>query len=70
MKYRYLDIRRPVIQKNLLMRSNLSLEIRKFLVSKQFVEVETPYLIKSTPEGARDFIVPSRMNKGDFYALP
>ncbi len=70
MKYRYLDIRRPVIQGNLLMRSNLSLEIRKFLVSKQFVEVETPYLIKSTPEGARDFIVPSRMNKGDFYALP
>ena len=70
MKYRYLDIRRPVIQKNLLMRSNLSLEIRKFLVSKQFVEVETPYLIKSTPEGARDFVVPSRMNKGDFYALP
>ena len=70
MKYRYLDIRRPVIQKNLLMRSNLSLEIRKFLVSKEFVEVETPYLIKSTPEGARDFIVPSRMNKGDFYALP
>lgn len=70
MKYRYLDIRRPVIQRNLLMRSNLSLEIRKFLVSKQFVEVETPYLIKSTPEGARDFIVPSRMNKGDFYALP
>ena len=65
-----MDIRRPVIQKNLLMRSNLSLEIRKFLVSKQFVEVETPYLIKSTPEGARDFIVPSRMNKGDFYALP
>ena len=70
MKYRYLDIRRPVIQNNLLMRSNLSLEIRKFLVSKGFVEVETPYLIKSTPEGARDFIVPSRMNKGDFYALP
>ena len=70
MKYRYLDIRRPVIQNNLLMRSNLSLEIRKFLVSKEFVEVETPYLIKSTPEGARDFIVPSRMNKGDFYALP
>ena len=70
MKYRYLDIRRPMIQNNLIMRSNLSLEIRKFLVSKEFVEVETPYLIKSTPEGARDFIVPSRMNKGDFYALP
>jgi aspartyl-tRNA synthetase len=70
MKYRYLDIRRPVIQNNLLMRSNLNLEVRKFLVSKGFVEVETPYLIKSTPEGARDFIVPSRMNKGDFYALP
>ena len=70
MKYRYLDIRRPVIQNNLLMRSNLSLEIRKFLVSKEFIEVETPYLIKSTPEGARDFIVPSRMNKGNFYALP
>ena len=70
MKYRYLDIRRPVIQKNLFVRSNLNLEIRKFLVSKDFVEVETPYLIKSTPEGARDFIVPSRMNKGEFYALP
>ena len=70
MKYRYLDIRRPVIQNNLIMRSNLSLEIRKFLVSKEFIEVETPYLIKSTPEGARDFIVPSRMNKGNFYALP
>ena len=70
MKYRYLDIRRPMIQNNLIMRSNLSLEIRKFLVSKEFIEVETPYLIKSTPEGARDFIVPSRMNKGDFYALP
>ncbi|MFL2591443.1 MAG: aspartate--tRNA ligase [Flavobacteriaceae bacterium] len=70
MKYRYLDIRRPIIQNNLIMRSNLSLEIRKFLASKEFVEVETPYLIKSTPEGARDFIVPSRMNKGNFYALP
>ena len=70
MKYRYLDIRRDKIKDNLLLRNKLSLETRKYLNSIDFVEVETPYLIKSTPEGARDFIVPSRMNSGQFYALP
>jgi len=70
MKYRYLDIRRDKIKENLLLRNQLSLETRKYLNSIDFVEVETPYLIKSTPEGARDFIVPSRMNSGQFYALP
>ena len=70
MKYRYLDIRRDPIKNNLLLRNRLSLETRKYLNSINFVEVETPYLIKSTPEGARDFIVPSRMNEGQFYALP
>ena len=70
MKYRYLDIRRDKIKENLLLRNKLSLETRKYLNSIDFVEVETPYLIKSTPEGARDFIVPSRMNSGQFYALP
>jgi aspartyl-tRNA synthetase len=70
MKYRYLDLRRNAVQKNLLFRSNLALETRKYLAAQDFVEVETPNLIKSTPEGARDFVVPSRMNKGQFYALP
>ena len=70
MKYRYLDIRRVPIKENLLLRNKVSIETRKYLNSKDFVEVETPYLIKSTPEGARDFIVPSRMNEGQFYALP
>ena len=70
MKYRYLDIRRDEIKNNLLLRNKLSLETRKYLNNIDFIEVETPYLIKSTPEGARDFIVPSRMNLGQFYALP
>ena len=70
MKYRYLDIRRAPVQKKLIFRSKLALETRKYLDSQNFVEVETPFLIKSTPEGARDFVVPSRMNKGEFYALP
>ena len=70
MKYRYLDLRRNAVQKNLLFRSNLAIETRKYLADQGFVEVETPNLIKSTPEGARDFVVPSRMNKGQFYALP
>ncbi len=70
MKYRYLDIRRNPIKENLILRSKVSTESRKYLDSQGFVEIETPYLIKSTPEGARDFIVPSRMNKGQFYALP
>ena len=70
MKYRYLDIRRNIIKDNLFLRNKLSLETRKYLSNIDFIEVETPYLIKSTPEGARDFIVPSRMNEGQFYALP
>ncbi len=70
MKYRYLDLRRPCLQKNLLFRSRLSLETRQYLAAQGFVEIETPFLIKSTPEGARDFVVPSRMNRGQFYALP
>ena len=70
MTYRYLDIRRNPVKENLLLRNKLSIEIRKYLDEQSFVEVETPYLIKSTPEGARDFLVPSRMNQGEFYALP
>ncbi len=70
MKYRYLDLRRNPLKESLMLRHKLSLETRKYMDSQQFVEVETPYLIKSTPEGARDFVVPSRMNQGEFYALP
>ena len=70
MKYRYLDIRRNPVQLSLLFRSKVALLVRNFLAEQAFVEVETPYLIKSTPEGARDFVVPSRMNEGQFYALP
>jgi aspartyl-tRNA synthetase len=70
MKYRYLDIRRTPVQEKLIFRSRVALETRKFLSGLGFVEVETPNLIKSTPEGARDFIVPSRVNSGQFYALP
>ena len=70
MKYRYLDLRRPNIQENIIFRSKLGIEIRKYLSDKGFLEIETPFLIKSTPEGARDFVVPSRMNPGQFYALP
>lgn len=70
MKYRYLDLRRGPLQRNIIFRSKLALETRKFLDGQNFVEVETPFLIKSTPEGARDFVVPSRMNQGEFYALP
>ena len=70
MKYRYLDIRRNPVKNNLIFRHKVTQEVRNYLSSKDFIEVETPYLIKSTPEGARDFVVPSRMNEGQFYALP
>ena len=70
MKYRYLDIRRNPVKESLIFRSKLAIETRKYLSGQNFVEVETPVLIKSTPEGARDFVVPSRMNPGQFYALP
>lgn len=70
MKYRYLDIRRNPVKNSLLFRHKVSMEVRKYLSDKGFIDVETPYLIKSTPEGARDFVVPSRMNEGEFYALP
>jgi aspartyl-tRNA synthetase len=70
MKYRYLDIRRAPVRDNLIFRHKVAIEVRKYLSDKGFIEVETPVLIKSTPEGARDFVVPSRMNEGQFYALP
>ncbi|MCP1996711.1 aspartate--tRNA ligase [Flavobacterium sp. HSC-61S13] len=70
MKYRYLDIRRNPVRNNLLFRHKVAQEVRNYLSAQDFCEVETPYLIKSTPEGARDFVVPSRMNPGQFYALP
>ena len=70
MKYRYLDLRRPNVRKNLELRHKMAFEIRRYLDSKGFLEIETPILVKSTPEGARDFVVPSRMNPGEFYALP
>ena len=70
MKYRYLDIRRNPVKNNLVFRHKVAMEVRKYLDGLDFIEVETPVLIKSTPEGARDFVVPSRMNPGEFYALP
>ena len=70
MKYRYLDLRRSVNRKNLELRHRMGIETRNYLNNQQFLEIETPYMIKSTPEGARDFVVPSRMNPGQFYALP
>ncbi|TNE98001.1 MAG: aspartate--tRNA ligase [Bacteroidetes bacterium] len=70
MQYRYLDLRRKPVQQKLILRNKLTLETRKYLDTQGFIDVETPVLIKSTPEGARDFVVPSRMNQGEFYALP
>jgi len=70
MKYRYLDLRRNPLKKNMELRHRMSIETRKYMDSQNFFEIETPYLIKSTPEGARDFVVPSRMNRNQFYALP
>lgn len=70
MKYRYLDLRRPNVRGNLELRHKMAFEIRRYLDSQNFLEIETPILVKSTPEGARDFVVPSRMNPGEFYALP
>ena len=70
MKYRYLDLRRNPLRENMILRSKIAIETRKYLANQNFIEVETPILIKSTPEGARDFVVPSRMNQSQFYALP
>lgn len=70
MKYRYLDIRRAPVRNNLIFRHEVAMQVRNYLSAEGFIEVETPVLIKSTPEGARDFVVPSRMNEGEFYALP
>ncbi|WP_109851354.1 aspartate--tRNA ligase [Aquimarina sp. AU58] len=70
MKYRYLDIRRNPVKNSLMFRHQVGMQVRNYLSNEGFIEVETPYLIKSTPEGARDFVVPSRMNEGQFYALP
>ena len=70
MKYRYLDLRREAVRRNLELRHKMTMEVRRYLDSKGFLEIETPMLVGSTPEGARDFVVPSRMNRGQFYALP
>ncbi len=70
LKYRYLDLRRPEMHKNLVMRSDINHVVRNFLVNKGFLEIDTPMMTKATPEGARDFLIPSRLNQGKFYALP
>src|SRR5262249_55427322 len=70
MKYRYLDLRRPTLKRNLELRYRVNRSVRNYLDTQGFWDIETPFLIRSTPEGARDFVVPSRMNEGQFYALP
>ena len=70
MKYRYLDLRRNEVQEKIIFRHKVGHEVRTYLNANGFLDIETPFLIKSTPEGARDFVVPSRMNPGEFYALP
>src|SRR5690606_40994189 len=70
MKYRYLDLRRPPLQRNMELRYRVNRAVRNYMDEQGFYDMETPFLIKSTPEGARDFVVPSRMNEGQFYALP
>ena len=70
LKYRYLDLRRSEMQETIRIRSNVSNEIRQFLTSNDFLDIETPMMTKATPEGARDFVIPSRVNQGSFYALP